>query len=84
MEGLINNTMTLAEFAEQEVESGSWSEFFSEMYWSDSFSSEKCLEVLLRDAADQGVNIIPSSIDEFEYDDFFYNCYKSDPDKGLS
>lgn len=74
--------MTCEEFAESLVNDGFFSEMNGESYWSQSFNSDRYFEAMKEEAAKK--NITLSDVEEWDYDKFMYEVYKSDPDKGLS
>ncbi len=56
-------------------------DYVDSAFWSRSFSSDEAYHMMLDEAAENG--IILEGLDEFDYDNFFYETYK-DAERGLS
>lgn len=56
----------------------------AEMYWGQNFSSDKQIEAALTHARAKGWSVSDETTSEFDAGRYFYDCYKDDPDKGLS
>jgi len=84
MERVVNATeeMSCADFFESYMDNyHDWDTFADEMYWEDSFSSDKCFEKMKHLAKKHNVKLKDEHT--FDYDKFFYQTYK-DTEKGLS
>jgi len=75
--------MSSEDFAEQLMDSGFWSDVFSDMFHGRHFSSDKCVEILEKEAKHRNIKLTDAG-DWDGYDKWFYEAYKADDDKGLS
>lgn len=60
---------------------GFFDEVMDSMHWSDSFNTETLLQIGLKEAAADEIEL--TGLDSFDYDTFFYNAYQC-TEKGLS
>lgn len=75
-------TMTCVEFDELLWGEGWYSDIHSEMFHSQSYSSEKVWKAFKSEAEKRKVTL--SDEETWSYDKRFYDNYQADSDKGLS
>jgi hypothetical protein len=73
--------MLAADYAEGFIET--LSNWFADMYWSGGFSgADHLLQAMVEDAFEDGY--ILTHVEDFDYEDYFYDAYLHDSDKSLS
>ena len=71
--------MTCEDFYDREPQE--FDTYMDEMYWEDAFSAEKLFEKMKKEAKGEGIKLVDEA--DFDYEDFFWEVYKT-IEKGLS
>lgn len=77
----MKSKMTCDEFFDQLYDDHDLSTWFDEMYWEQSFNSDKVFEDMVQTAKTMGIEL--TDIEDWDYDKIIYNAYDC-TEKGLS
>ena len=73
--------MTCEQFFDKHYDNDELYSWIDEMYWEDSFSSDKMFDAMQELAKKKNVKL--TDAENWDYDKFFYNIWKT-AEKGLS
>jgi len=73
--------MSAIDFAERFIDTVNWRMLVDDMHWTDSFSAERCRNLMLFEATYQNKEL--TGLEEFDYETFFWEAYQAE-ERGLS